>query len=639
MTIVPIGPLAASHVQRPPAISLVCDAASRGNTGGNTGSASAAPIHLNVTMAARLSTNAIDAKLTALLAAVELLRAASSSSIAPAMDRFSTDLAAARFHLRRKITGDEPLLLAVLGGTGTGKSTLVNRLLDAEAHPLTASSFRRTFTAGAVAIVHPSNRLPERWLNVDHDAIDSAAIPARGRADALTVVMVNHDVARNTTIIDTPDLDGDQIAHHAQADRVFRWADVVLFLVTPEKYQMTELLPYYRLAKRYDVPALFVMNKVEEQAALEDYAKQIDATAFAIPRDDAAFVAAADANLDALKARLSSLGSGEGGRTAMLQSDARQVGLKNRVGDLLDRLRDQVLAPLAQDRKAIDQIIAALRAMEAPGTQIDVNPLMTQLRRRLQQRSVLYLMGPGRMFDRVRQVPGLLARLPRTTWDLIRHGQMKLDDGDTLPPEWQNGLLGGALDFHALLADQMRIVQAKIEDAIVNWPQSRVWLEQESRGGLDQALIDPNDAGDIADEELAKLKDWLSGKWNATPRDTAILGKLMRHLPGGEKLTKWSEAAPYLLAAVVVTHHAFFGPIDLMVIGGWSLATWLTEKLSNEVASRTRETNRAINQRFEQLAHQQINRAVAWLESRAPSLRSLEELKTLADRISESIEG
>ncbi|MBC8107784.1 MAG: hypothetical protein H7Z14_14425, partial [Anaerolineae bacterium] len=100
----------------------------------------------------------------------------------------------------------------------------------------------------------------------------------------------------------------------------------------------------------------------------------------------------------------------------------------------------------------------------------------------------------------------------------------------------------------------------------------------------------------------------------------------------------WSEAAPYLLAAVVVTHHAFFGPVDLMVIGGWSLATWLTEKLSNEVASRTRETNRAINRRFEHLAHQQINRAVAWLDSRAPSKRVLDELKTLADRTSEALE-
>ena len=63
-----------------------------------------------------------------------------------------------------------------------------------------------------------------------------------------------------------------------------------------------------------------------------------------------------------------------------------------------------------------------------------------------------------------------------------------------------------------------------------------------------------------------------------------LLQKLLKHLPGGEKLTQWSEAAPYLLTIVVATHHAFFGHIDLMILGGYTLATWLTERLSNEVA-------------------------------------------------------
>jgi hypothetical protein len=38
------------------------------------------------------------------------------------------------------------------------------------------------------------------------------------------------------------------------------------------------------------------------------------------------------------------------------------------------------------------------------------------------------------------------------------------------------------------------------------------------------------------------------------------------------------------------------------------------------------------------LSHQQINRAVEWLNSRAPTNRSLEELNSIADRISESLE-
>ena len=54
----------------------------------------------------------------------------------------------------------------------------------------------------------------------------------------------------------------------------------------------------------------------------------------------------------------------------------------------------------------------------------------------------------------------------------------------------------------------------------------------------------------LAESELAELKHWLEKRWNATPRDTAMLKKLLKLIPGGERLTAWSEAAPYLDGAV-----------------------------------------------------------------------------------------
>src|SRR5207244_716767 len=128
-------------------------------------------------------------------------------------------------------------------------------------------------------------------------------------------------------------------------------------------------------------------------------------------------------------------------------------------------------------------------------------------------------------------------------------------------------------------------------------------------------------------------KAWLETRWNATPRDTALLMKIVRHLPGGEKLTRWSEAAPYLLTIIVATHHAFFGHIDLLILGGYSLATWLTERLSNEVARRTRVANRRIASRFARLAHEQIQLACAWVNARAPSHAVLEKLEKLGEAL------
>ena len=88
---------------------------------------------------------------------------------------------------------------------------------------------------------------------------------------------------------------------------------------------------------------------------------------------------------------------------------------------------------------------------------------------------------------------------------------------------------------------------------------------------------------------------------------------------------------------MVVTHHAFFGPVDLIVLGGYSLATWLTERLSNEVASRTRATNSKIAERFTRLAHDQIERTVAWLDRQAPTTKVLDQLERLSHEASEVI--
>ncbi|HEX8523458.1 MAG TPA: GTPase domain-containing protein, partial [Tepidisphaeraceae bacterium] len=363
-----------------------------------------------------------EAKILGLVEAVASVPA--RGAVGEAIERWRAAANALRFHLRRRDGAKR--MVVVLGGTGTGKSTIVNRLLGAD---VTAASFRRTFTAGAVAVAAQRADVAEGWLDVPHAVAESQ--PARGEADRLIVVEHVSEVTERLVLVDTPDLDGDQPAHHAQADRAFRWAEGIVFLVTPEKYQMTELIPYYRLARRYAVPAVFVMNKVEEAEAARDYAEQLaghgfaGASVFAVGRDDSPFQAEEGRNLGALSETLKNLPG--------VEAAQHQVGLKNRAADLLDRLHDQVLGPIENDRREADRLVENLRAMEAPQPGVDVNPLTKQLARRLQQRSILYLMGPQRVLDRVRQVPSLLVRLPKTAFDWVRTGKVDLgalgDDG------------------------------------------------------------------------------------------------------------------------------------------------------------------------------------------------------------------
>ena len=579
------------------------------------------------------SGESLESRLVALDREVAALRLPTTSPVAAPLNRWRADAAALQFHLRD--AGKPPRVVVVLGGTGTGKSTLVNRLLHAN---LSAASFRRTYTAGPVAIAWNEKALPEDWLGIEHDVANPEQLPARGSADRVMVVPAEHELMKFVTLVDTPDLDGDQPVHHAQADRAFRWAQGLVFLVTPEKYQMTELLPYYRLARRYAIPALFVMNKAEESAVVDDYATRlrdhlgessngVTLPLFAVPRDDAAFEPDTERNLSALRASLVTLPS--------YSPPARAEGLAHRSADLLDRLQDQVVNPLREARAAVDRLTAALRAMERPPATVDVNPLTRQLQRRLQQRSILYLIGPGRMIDRVRQVPGLLARLPRTTWDLFAKGKVNADELE--PPLPKD--TGQVPDFRANLVDQFVLVQSRIEDVIRSDDTGQRWLDDAEADGWSTVKFDPNRAGAIADEELNELRAWLEQKWNATPRDTALLKKLLKVLPGAERLTKWSEAAPYLLTVVVASHHAMFGGVDLMILGGYSLATWLSERLSNEVASRTRLTNRRIGERFEQLAHEQIQRALTWLALRAPPGDALDRLQRLAEQMADTAPG
>lgn len=534
------------------------------------------------------------------------------------------------------------MLVTVIGGTGTGKSTLVNRLLGTGA---SATSFRRTFTTGAVAIARePAADVPPQWLGVEHIVVDADALPARGRGGSLIIVprallgeRVPHEaLLDNVVLIDTPDLDGDQPAHHAEADRAFRWAEAVVFLVTPEKYQMTELLPYYRLAARYAIPTRFVMNKCEEQAVVEDYRGQLEGAGesgragerasggegtrlpvYAIARDDSAYQPPATESLDALREAVSVLSP---------QSSVLPSGLGNRAGDLVGRFEDQILAPLRQERREADRLIAALRDMESPQPGVDVNPVTQDLQRRLQQRSVLYLMGPQRVLDRVRQAPALLVRLPRVAWDYVMRGELSagaLNPGDAAAQR-------EVPDFRAILIDQFAVMQSRIDDLLRTSPAAQKWMVPE--GANEATCVAPDDAGRIADEEIGELKVWLEKRWNTTPKDTKAVHAMLRHLPGGKKLSALAEAAPYLLTVGLIADH-LTGFTVTATVGGFMLLTGLTERLSNEVARQTRATNNRIADRFARLAHDQIERTCAWLDRQAVPTRMIERLDRAAGEL------
>ena len=247
-----------------------------------------------------------------------------------------------------------------------------------------------------------------------------------------------------------------------------------------------------------------------------------------------------------------------------------------------------------------------------------------QLRKRMQQRSILYLMGPQRMLDRLRAAPAMFAKLPRSTIDLIRGKSTSTD----APAETKSTT--DLPDFAAIVADQFIVAQERMADVI------RAHVPAAEQGG--DWRIDRSRASEIVTTETDALRAWLEQRWNSSPRDTALILKLVQKLPGGHRLTKLSESAPYLVVIACGLNHLAFSGLDLLVIGGFSLATWLGEKMSDEVAQRTRQANKNIDTRFAELLRRQANEAIAWLAARIPAGSDLDALSRQLDELRELAE-
>lgn len=160
-----------------------------------------------------------------------------------------------------------PLVAAFFGGTGVGKSSLLNRLAG--------QSVART------GVERPTSREVSVYL---HDSVSTSGLPRHFPMEQIRIAQHRDETARQVMWVDMPDIDS--VEQHNRA-LVLKWLphiDVLIYVVSPERYRDDK---GWRLLREHggDHAWLFVLNQWDrgQPVQLEDFRRLLGTAGFQDP--------------------------------------------------------------------------------------------------------------------------------------------------------------------------------------------------------------------------------------------------------------------------------------------------------------------------------------------------------------------
>ena len=172
-----------------------------------------------------------------------------------------------------QLTGKPFLLVAIMGGTNTGKSLLFNHLAG---EPFSAVDYRASGTKHPVCLVPKTDGATSlRSILVRHfDSFQcvpwsNAGQPLELSRDNYLFWLEGQNVPERLMLLDTPDFDADREANWERAKAIRHAADVVIAVLTEQKYNDAAVRRFFREAAEAGKPIIVLFNMIDPDGDLQ----------------------------------------------------------------------------------------------------------------------------------------------------------------------------------------------------------------------------------------------------------------------------------------------------------------------------------------------------------------------------------
>ncbi|MDE1654729.1 dynamin family protein [Actinotignum timonense] len=214
---------------------------------------------------------------------------------------------------QRGLIGTERTVVALAGATGSGKSSLLNAIVGQE--------------VAGVAATRPATRAP---LGVSgrhaSDVLDWLGVRERK-----VLLQLAPDTTANLVLVDLPDIDSTADTHRVQAERIIARADVVIWVLDPQKYADAVVHEDFLAAmSEYHSSLLIVINQVDRLGAGDEEAIVADLGRILVTEGVSADIVAASAltgrGIEEIRGALVEIAAGKRAAAEKLAADVRTAG-------------------------------------------------------------------------------------------------------------------------------------------------------------------------------------------------------------------------------------------------------------------------------------------------------------------------